>query len=671
MKKLLSILLVIAMASAFFAGCGPKKSEGPTGPVGDFPTYDGTVLEFTVYDESDFQTRWTWASYELLEKKYGLKVSHPIAAVDQVDMSTKANRDLYTQQISLLFEDSATTPDFMPALKGSPVGADGVWKTIGARYLVDFNKFIGEGMLLENYTKYVWGMEDSELGIADDQRTYWEQAKLALEVEGALYVLPRRECRPIDQFLGYANVQLEGLGYTMDTTPSTWDGFVTLLQQFRAAKENASNIYPLATENFEAAILLQFIASTYGLNFSEDFEWTQKNGEPLWTYYWDEYLEILKDARSLAENNLVATDSKGGKKGVILNYDFDPKNTTYIQYKSKVAGALQKGSVIAGFMNTHMFAKYDSYGGQKLQDWQVARIPVAQEGYEYALKGKSQFDSQMQESHAGGYIAINKTNKELALRLVDYLNTGCSDEGFITYCFGKEGSIFADTLDEAGGYIKDENGKIHTWTDTRWGWENEKQVFIAYDERAAQFENELQLPQISLATGEGGGINYAKEAGVTEGGYWYADGQNFKSGIYMFADITAYPMRLTAYWNKIDPYCKGESFSIQQAAADNYIGNNVHVWDGMYIDPVARLGSVTGTDMQSKIDTLSSLAKKFTVDFLGGAVTEAAWETYINSLNQAGYKDVYEYYRQNAYAWADEYNESVSSQSDINAKRGV
>ncbi len=665
MKKLLSMLLVIAMVGAFFAGCG-KGDPTPTLRPAELPTYDGTVIEFKVYDEKDFQTRWNKATAELLELEYQIKMSYSIPAVEQVDMSSKAARELYTSQISLLFEDSATTPDFMPALKGSSTGDNGVWKTIGQRYLLDFNPFLEEGQMLESYVDWVWGAEGTELGLHTDARAYWEQAKACLEIEDKLYVLPRRENRPIDMFLGYATNNLDRLGYTLETTPTTWDGFVELLTQYKNSVEGSGSI-PLVAEQSKASYILNFVASTYGLEFSEGFEWKQKNGEPLWTYYWDEYLEILKDVRSLAESDLIQIDKKAGK-GVILNYDFDTKNPQYIMGKAKSTSAYQEATAIAGYNTSLQFGYYSSHGGRGLTGWRVTPRPVMQDGYTYALSGGSMFDGQVQMGHAGGYIAINKTNYELALRLIDYLSAYCNDEGYIEYVMGREGSYFADTWQEAGNYIYDENGKIHWWGETRWGWENEKELFIAYDPRAEIFRNEIDGIKKPSGSGEEG-KNYAEEFGIEGSGYFPTG--PFSTGINMFADITMYPMKLTAYWNAYGDSWSGEWFAKDEASADSQLAGAVHIYNGMFIDPVQRLGSVTGTDMQNKIDTLSQLAKEFTVDFLSGKRTETAWESYINALNTAGYKDVYNYYRSESYAYVDTYDESVSSQSDVNAKRGV
>ncbi len=661
MKKFISVLLVLAMASAFFAGCGrePEDTKDP-GSLSDAsrPDYsDGNVIEFVVYDITDGTVRNTRRNAEWLEKEYCLKIAYTIPSVGNEYLATKALREKYNLEISNLFIDDATTPDFLPALKGTAVAADAVFKQIGPKHLVDLNPYLCEGGILEPYVTYVWGNEGSELGLWSDAREYWEASKITLEREGALYALPRRECEPFDLFLGYSKKALELIDEDFDNTPETWDGFVELLRKFKVAK---SGSIPLLAYEARASNILSFVASTYGLDFNEDFSWTQKNGEPLWSYCWDEYLEILKDVRSLAAEELIAVDKKAGKGGVIVNYDFDYTTTEYKMALAKAGSNWRMAKGIAGYTVQQEFARFASYGGQGQTGWAVSATPVHQEGYKAALSGTSMFDCQRQENYDGGYIAIgNRLGKEFALRIMDMLAYCCSDAGFLHFNFGQYGSPFADSLEEAGNYIYDENGKIHTWFDYRMDWDTvEYPLFSKYDSHVEQLGSYREHEE---------GVDYSEQYGITDTKFW-PNNFNTRVGVHMFASTTVYQMRLTAYWFESPSY-QGESMSKDRPRVDNQIAVTEHILQGMYMDPIERLGTATGSDMQKKIDTLASLAKQFTVDFLKGDITETAWETYINSLNVAGYMDVYNYYKNAAYTFADEYDESVSSQSDVHSKR--
>ena len=86
-----------------------------------------------------------------------------------------------------------------------------------------------------------------------------------------------------------------------------------------------------------------------------DCSWTTKNGEPLWTYYWDEYLEILKNVKDLAAQGLVATDKSAGT-GVIINYDFDYTSRTYKDYKNKSDKNGMAGNTIAVYTTSSNMA---------------------------------------------------------------------------------------------------------------------------------------------------------------------------------------------------------------------------------------------------------------------------------------------------------------------------
>ncbi len=660
MKKLISLILSIVIACTFFYGCYLPGSESPTLPPEptNYPPPSNWPIEFKLYDGNDASARWTFATAELLEWKFDLKVSNVIPAVEQKDMSTKAGRDLYISQISLLFEDEAAVPDFMPALKGSPASDDGVWKIIGEKYLVDFNPYIAEGQLLECYVDYVWGAEYTDLGIHNDARAYWENTKAALEYEDKLYVLPRRNMFPINEFLGYNVNMLEALDMGIEDTPSTWEDFEKLLETSKTLFTN--DFVPLVAENGSAENIIRLVASTYGLTFDEDYTWLQKNGEPFWAYAWDEYLEVLKTVRSLAEKGYVLTDNVRGKN-VLLNYDFDPESEGYKAKAEFAQEAYTEGKALVGFNSLDSFMEY-SEGGKA--DWQIANTHISQDGYTYALRGTALFDDGTQNGYTGGYIAINKRNWELTLRLMDYLGASFNDEGYMAFHFGREGSVFTDAFEAAGSYIYDENGKIHLWTNTPWGLENEREFFKTYDERTNYFDdyNELPIPENAEPT-----KNYAELYGIEGTGYWPVTDE-MKTGVNAFSAPYPIQMQLTAYWDKNGEYDVYGKLKNSLSAAEKVTDADgvVHIYDGMFFDPFRRLGSVTGQTQLEKINAINALAKEFTIGFLSGEMTEDDWENYLNRLKQANYEDVYKYYRTECYAYNDRYDESVSSQSDAN-----
>ena len=668
MKKILSILLVIAMTAVFFAGCNkatpePSTDASPTPtPIEDSnvntkrPQYDGEIIEFNLYNQGDYMTRWNDVTFEWMLNNYQIKVGAAIPGI-AAEISSESGRKNYNAAISNLFIAIDSAPDYMPALRGSAIGADVCFKELGSDYLVDFNPYLGEGGILENYVKWVWGGE-SKLGLWDDATEYWETAKKALESDGALYALPRRECMPIQNYLGYATVLLEQINVKEEDLPTTWDGFVELLTKFKNYKEGS---VPLTAYQGKASNILAFVATTYGLDFNEDFSWTEKNGEPLWTYYWDEYLEILKNVKDLAAQGLVATDKSAGT-GVIINYDFDYTSRTYKDYKNKSDKNGMAGNTIAVYTTSSNMAIWssDMRDNPHKTEWKVTDKLIAQNGKNPSLTGTSQFDSQVYSM--GGYIAIgNRLGEEFALRIMDMLSYSMSDEGYMSYFFGKEGTPFVDSIwdEKAGCYVYDENGKLRMWHDDRLGFVENIDFWKAIDSHASALAETGYPENIAV------NANAASDYGITDTGFW-ANGNNWKYGTMLQADVTSWPMKLTAYWHQ-------ESMSSDSANIEKnnsrVINDGSVIYQGFYRTPTELLGSAEGKDIKTKIEALQTIARNFTVGFLKGEKTTSSWDSYIKDLKAAGYDDVYEFYKAASYGFTTVSKDGVESQSYANAQK--
>lgn len=672
MKRLLSVLLILSMTVALFAGCSsdpatsgdpvidptPTPTESGSGDKSR-PNYeDGSVIGFNLYNEGDYMTKWTDVAKEWMLNNYMLKVSASIPGIEG-DMSTASSRLAYNTAIANLFIAESTRPDYMPALHGSAVGTDACFKTLGPEYLVDLNPYLEEGCLLESYVKWVWGGE-SKLGLWTDEEDYWYATKTALEIDGALYALPRRECMPVQNHLGYATTLLKQINVTEDELPTTWAGFVELLTKFKQYKNNS---VPFVMYEGKLSNLMSFVASTYGLEFNEGFAWTQKNGEPLWTYYWDEYLQILKNVRELAAQELVKTDKSAGK-GVVINHDFDYKKSSYKSYKSQSKTQAENGSSIAGYTTTTQFGVWSSdmrdQGGKT--EWRITNKMITQDGKNASLYRKSQFDASETNESAGGYIAIgNRLGKEFALRIMDMLSYSMSDAGYISYFLGKEGTPFVDSVwdEEAGNLVLDENGKYRNWSDDRLGWAENKAFWVAQDKHAELLDD--FPPDRTVPTYK----NCASEYGITDTGFWPAQ-DNYKFGTMLQADVTSWPLKLTAYWSNESLYVDETNINAQMKQVES---TGSMVAQGLYRTPTEYLGAAEASSYDRKISTLSTLAKEFTVGFLKGEKTEAHWDSYIKSLKDAGYNDVYEFYKISAYSFTGTYDPNVESQTTVNNKR--
>ncbi len=660
MKKVLSILLVIALSVTLFAGCGEKPSSNPDSsadptptPTSDTmrrPTYSNQlddVIRFNLYDEADFMTRWTDVSKEWMLNNYHLAINNSIPNVwtsDTLNLSDADTRKTYNTAFAQLFLTPDTYPDYMPALHANAAGTDACFKEL-YDYLVDLNPFIEEGQILHNYVSWVWaGAED-----------YWESAKKMFEVDGALYALPRREMMPTQTYLCYAEKLLNDVNYQFDNLPTTWDGFVDVLRAFKnLSKDNI----PFVQDGARLDTLLKFIASTYGLDFNMDFSWTTKNGEPLWTYYWDEYLQILQRANELAAEGLVYTDSVETKR--VVHYDMNDTASGRKYALRNYATNAAMGLSVASYTTSAQAAIWSS-DPRAVTDWKVSPVMISQEGKQYSLIGSSQIDT--------SWVAIgNRLGDEFALRICDMLSYSASDEGYLRYFFGKEGDPFADSAEEAGNYIwvyDEDSGedRIRFAVADRFGGVNEDLDFWkTVDEHYAMLDKNINLGEAEWD--ESG--NLADKYGVTGTGF-YPSWRNFKLGTIWYADITSYPMQMTVYWEKQEAMGRGDMKSIEGLTSVAESNNSV-IYNGFYKTPKEALGAES-KDIETKISDLSSIAKQFTIDFLSGKKTATHWDSYIKDLKTAGYDDVYEFYKATAYSFPTSTVSGTESQSSVNAKR--
>lgn len=661
-RKVLSILLVVAVFATLFTGCGKTDDPGidptptPSDKIGARPTYLDGVIEFNLYNEGDYLTRFTDTAKEWMLNNYLLKVGNSIPAIDG-SMATASSRQAFNTSIANLFIAEATRPDYMPSLRASSVGTDACFKQLGPTYLVDLNPYLEEGELLESYVNWVWG-DASKLGLWDNAMEYWETYKSALEVDGKLYAIPRRECMPVSNYLGYAAKLLEQINVSKDELPETWDGFIELLNKFKSYKNGA---VPFVMYDGKLSGLMAFVASTYGLEFNEDFEWTQKNGEPLWTYYWDEYLQILKNVKDLAAQGLVKTDTKAGK-GIVINYDFDYTQSSYKAYKSTSDMDAKLGNSIASYTTTTIFGIWQSHGKQaeSLTGWTISDKMVAQEGKKASLYSMSSFDAADSDTKVGGYIAIgNRLGNEFALRIMHMLSYSADDTGFLQNFFGLEGTPFAEhyTSEGAGSFVYDENGKIRVWNEDRLGYSENIDFWMQKDQHAEYVD--------SFPYDYAEGVNAAEEYGITDTGFWPSR-SNYRRGTMLVADVTAWPMKLTAYWSGEQMY-RDEAAINAQMNSVNSNGSMVSV--GFYMTPAEYIGGSEASVYENKISNLKTIAKNFTVDFLSGKKTESDWTAYIKNLEEAGYNDVYEFYKVASYGFSTTYDPNVESQTTVNNRK--
>ena len=128
MKKVLSILLVIALSVTLFAGCGKDPTSDPGSTVDPTPTptedtmrkptYSNElddIIRFNLYDEADSSTRWTDVSKEWMLNNYHLVINNSIPNVwtaDTLNLSDADTRKTYNTNIFSISSSKSFSPSY-------------------------------------------------------------------------------------------------------------------------------------------------------------------------------------------------------------------------------------------------------------------------------------------------------------------------------------------------------------------------------------------------------------------------------------------------------------------------------------------------------------------------------------------------------------------------------
>ncbi len=682
MRKLLTVLLVVAFSVALLSGCTTNHTNDPSKPdptpsqnFTDYnPDYsdkkDSTgmwddVITFNLFNQEDYQTRWSDSAKEWMLDAFHIKVGYIIPAItgfadtwtvcQNKMMENPANRDEYRSKLVSLFISEKTRPDYLPALYGSCIGIDGAWFDI-SEYLVDLAPYVSEGgPLYDTYVNWLWG----------DEKEYWEEYKQYLMTDfGELYVLPRREMMPVQFYLGFSRDALRSIGVSWDEKPTEWDDFIELLMAYKHFNDESTTAIdpnlriPFKTTDENGADLLQFVATTYGLDFNADFSWTTKNGEPLWTPYWDEYLEILKDVNMLASESLVCTNIEYENR--IANFTLD---TTDALYNASVKG-MDVDSASTGIAG---YAREDKLACWSSETWRTSDKWINHKGYVSSMVGGTKFDS--------NYLAVgNALGSKFTSRIIDFWNSSLSDEGYYLYQFGRKGTPFADNVEDAGSYLIDEDNKVvfsnhdnrfpFVKDENNYWWSTRDENW--WIDKNPYYEKYIDNYSDSFATVlPGDGTTVALKCGITDTLVWENRMDQMLRGTWFYADVTAYPMSKTAYW-------PDESMSKSEDNINQIISeaekNNAICYKGFFDTAKKVLGKESG-DMTKKIKSLQTIAKNFTVKFLSHEASESDWTSYIKNIQDAGYEEVYEFYVMALKGTPSTYRSDVLSQSYVNELR--
>lgn len=729
MKKVLSILLVIAMAATLFAGCNgsadptatPDATPTPSATTQPSATPDATptpsepavnqtpaldkVIEFNVYQNDSHESGyWAPATQDILMENYKLKVGENVKSVSEDDIYTEAGRTDYAAAIARLFETPLKAPDLFATLLSPDTGVDAVFKELGVEgYLFDFNPYMGEGKVIDNYVSWLW----------EGNEELWNAHREALLAsDGGLYALPKRNGLVVNQALLYNRETLKLMGegwdtwWTADKLPTEWDDFVDYLKQAKSVRsadvdEDKGHEYaPFVNRGATLDTILPFIAASYGLEWNVGYDWTVKNGEPLWTYAWDEYKLILDEVLTWVNEGLVPHDLGDGKGGWYAGagkvlagykgvYDYDDDRD---DDQKKLSERLGKNALALWINPGDGFGPAANNSSKDTISYKLSTVIPAQDGYTASLKSLTYLDTK--------YTCITtrqaeRYGDELALRLMSYMNTTMSDEGYVAYSHGREGIPFADSRALAGNYLWVENhhdqygnnvGRKIIWTvQEDWRFERTEEVYgYSIDNFYSQLDTmegygEENYEKYKYANAYyfkvpngygnwfGGEFTNVKDKNTDNVNIMFWNGRgNYYNGMSWWKDPTDYKMKLTIYWDTESFSHDYDNWLNMTAAAE---ADGTMIYNGLFANPVDVLGKKDGTAMENKISQLKVLAETFTLNALASGATEVSgWDTYIRSIKDAGYMDVYNYYKTvGTISYQSQYNEAIKSSTWMHA----
>ncbi len=767
MKKVLSILLVMALVATLFAGCGedptatpgvdstpnteasgtpvPDGSKEPgttTSPSHEAPVKDpktewesgfkagDPLMEFVVYDTASYYCRWdNGAKAKLAE--FGLKLGGSISAVmsdsigigNYTGIQTATGRKAYLNDLGLLFMEESTTPDFMPVLFASNVGSGAAFKNLGENgYLVDLNPFIEEGGALENYMSWLWNHEDR------DRSAEWDNAVKALWAQnGELFAIPRFEYMPTKNLLGVNTTALAEVGVNWEDV-ETFEDLEDAMEAYTADGTKIGFAFNKQIRNISS--VLTPIANAYGIDFSLGFDWMEKNGEPIFSYYMPEYREVLTKAVEYAQNGYVANNN-----GVIAYAnDLESWDVEEVELDDDHA----KNAMLLYGESWHM-SFFDSANDRGWVD-----KAVAYSGYDAAITAESIFDYSYIAFTTKSVTGNEESDYELVLRMMDYVNYCCTKDAYFNYQFGKEGLPFADSWDDAGNfiYVEHEGKQYIRWiqgdrynmfdeenkdnaTPLNGGrafWLTVHPLFAWLFDAIGTLDFNKAAFQKYIAKGDADSSNltvntetwnfneayditkdsylepsdefggksmwdyyadgeYLAENGITESGWTYSDGryntysENTKlwmmEGWYMRAGMDMFA-DVTAFPMQYTAYCFNESqyrdYPRLDTTQTQVEGTNSMIYKGFFPAANEVLTGKEATDMQKKIDQLSDLARSYTITVLTTG-NLSGWNDYVKSLEETGIQEVYEFYKACAFTFVTNKVEGTkTTMSDALAK---
>ncbi|MBE5816169.1 MAG: hypothetical protein E7315_00430 [Clostridiales bacterium] len=436
MKKLISIMLILAVALVCFGGCIgaptetiiPTPEATPTPDVPDTTPEPLKILEFsTVRDsaESNF-TRTPVVEYFL--ETWGLKCTKILKY--WVGMSS----DGYEWELASMLGHSTDRPDvvFNAVLDKNGEYFNDAIKDSNA---VDFMEYIENGRL-DNYINNVWG------GFTDA----WDYARTAYinKETDELYILPGRNYE-VAYYTWLYNSNYYDTRYNTDVPPSDLDTIVRIMKNYVSENPGCSAMLydwgPSMNDKWGqwGYFEREPIFNAYGVVHTNN--WKLGKDGPVYGLMQDAHFEAMKLYKALMDEK------------IMFAYDRNSYENGKAAYADKASALQNNGALFAWYNVTELIQMNNTAkAANENYEWSILPEDPSAKGIEPVAYSSTMFTRT-------GVVMSAKAAPELKDRVIDIINWFASPEGEKTYFYGIEGVSY-EVVDGKVKFLKYYNDEL-------------------------------------------------------------------------------------------------------------------------------------------------------------------------------------------------------------------